>query len=260
MFLYCSDYRKKLKVWLKKHDPNTEEFIYPWPNEKEWSLAELYALEQYYLGESFICKPAVAYSKFFEGDSVSIADIKKSKDKTNLSSVKVIVKDFFEFRVKKEGKYYGQTMIKATIEDKFGDQCSCTIFPDRWKNVQQRIQEINKKATFGIGIALHFSGSTNNYEDNMGVILDQLFNEAQKESDYKKRKELQFSKQAICTIYKLTQDKADLLIENLFRLNLCQSPAGSGIAVGEYKFALRTNEIFEFTSLGYDFVKLCRFP
>lgn len=91
-------------------------------------------------------------------------------------------------------------------------------------------------------------------------ILDQLFNEAQKESDYKKRKELQFSKQAICSIYKLTQDKADLLIENLFRLNLCQSPAGSGIAVGEYKFALRTNEIFEFTSLGYDFVRLCRFP
>ena len=42
--------------------------------------------------------------------------------------------------------------------------------------VQNRIQEINKKAEFGIGIALHFSGNTNNYEDNMGVILDQLFN------------------------------------------------------------------------------------
>lgn len=176
IFLYCSDYRKKLQVWLKKHDPLTEEFVYPWPTENEWSMPELYALEQFYLGESFICKPAIAYGKFFDGDSVTINDIKRSKDKTNLSSIRVLIRDFFEFRVKKEGKYYGQTMIKAVIEDKFGDQCPCTIFPDRWKSVQQRIQEINKKATFGIGIALHFSGNTNNYEDNMGVILDQLFN------------------------------------------------------------------------------------
>jgi DNA polymerase-3 subunit alpha len=176
LFLYCSDYRKKLQVWLKKHDPSVETFIYPWPAEGEWTMPELYALEQYYLGESFICKPAVAYGKFFEGDSVSIHDIKRSKDKTNLNSVRVLIRDFFEFRVKKEGKYYGQPMIKAVIEDKQGDQCSCTIFPDRWKMVQQRIQEINKKGAFGIGIALHFAGNTNNYEDNMGVILDQLYN------------------------------------------------------------------------------------
>lgn len=176
IFLYCSDYRKKLQVWLKKHDPAQEQFVYPWPSEPEWSMPELYALEQYYLGESFICKPAVAYGKFFGDDHFTVQDIKKSKDKTNVGSVKVVVRDFFEFRVKKEGKYYGQPMVKAVVEDKFGDQCTCTIFPDRWKNVQQRIQEINKKAEFGIGIALHFSGNTNNYEDNMGVILDQLFN------------------------------------------------------------------------------------
>ena len=28
----------------------------------------------------------------------------------------------------------------------------------------------------GIGIALHFSGNSNSYEDDMGIILDQLFN------------------------------------------------------------------------------------
>lgn len=175
MFLYCSDYRKKLQVWLKKHDPTVEEFVYPWPHEGEWSKPELYALEQYYLGESFICKPAVAYGNFFNNEHYTVQNIKKSKDKSNLDSVRVLIRDFFEFRVKKEGKYYGQPMLKAVIEDKFGDQCTCTIFPDRWKIVQERIQEINKKAEFGIGIALHFSGNTNNYEDNMGVILDQLF-------------------------------------------------------------------------------------
>jgi len=67
-------------------------------------------------------------------------------------------------------------MVKAVLEDKNGDQVSCTIFPDRWKTVQERINDLNKKAEFDVGIALHFSGSTNNYEDDMGIILDALFN------------------------------------------------------------------------------------
>jgi hypothetical protein len=41
--------------------------------------------------------------------------------------------------------------------------------------VQERIGELNKKAEFDIGIALFFSGNTNSYEDDMGVILDQLY-------------------------------------------------------------------------------------
>jgi DNA polymerase-3 subunit alpha len=179
IFLYCSDYRKKLQVWLKKHDPLVDQFTYPWPNESEWTKPELYALEQFYLGEAFVCKPAVAYGVFFQGDFKTVTDIKKVKDKTNIGSFKGIVKDFFEFRVKKEtSKYYGQAMIKAVIEDKNGDQCTCTIFPDRWQIVQKRIEELNKKSEFGVGMALHFSGNTNSYEDDIGIILDQLFNMA----------------------------------------------------------------------------------
>jgi DNA polymerase III alpha subunit len=177
MFLYCSDYRKKLQVWLKKHDPSQETFVYPWPKDEDWAVEEVYALEQYYLGESFICKPAVAYGTFFKEDHKVVADIRKSKDKSNINSFKGIVRDFFEFRVKKEkSKYYGMPMIKASLEDRFGDQVTCTIFPDRWQTVQDRIKQINKKAEFDIGIALHFSGNTNNYEDDMGIILDTLFN------------------------------------------------------------------------------------
>jgi len=66
-------------------------------------------------------------------------------------------------------------MIKAVIEDKNGDQCSCTIFPDRWATVQQRIKEVHSKAEFDTGLALCFSGNTNSYEDDMGVILDNLY-------------------------------------------------------------------------------------
>jgi len=178
IFLYVSDYRKKLQVWLKKHDPKTEEFIYPWAKEENWKLSELYALELFYLGEAFICKPADAYGSFFKTDDHKfVSDIKKCKDKTTIPSIKAIVKDFFEFKVKKEtSKYYGQSMIKAVIEDKFGEQCTCTIFPDRWKQVQDRLKEINSKAKFEPGIAIHFGGNTNSYEDDIGIIFDNLYN------------------------------------------------------------------------------------
>lgn len=177
IFLYVSDYRKKLQVWLKKHDPTVEQFIYPWPKDGEWTIPELYALEQYYMSESFICRPAEAYGKFFKDDHVVVSDIKRAKDKTTLYSIKGIIRDYFEFKVKKEkSKYYGQSMIKAVLEDKYGEQCSCTIFPDRWKIVQDRLKEINSKLEFDIGIALNFSGNTNSYEDDIGIILDQLYN------------------------------------------------------------------------------------
>ncbi len=176
LFLYVSDYRKKLQVWMKKHDPSKEEFMYPWPAETDWTIPELYALEQFYLGESFICKPADAYGKFFKDSHVTIYEIKKEKDKTKVRPVKGIIRDYFEFKVKKEtSKYYGQSMVKAVIEDKNGDQCSMTIFPDRWKMVQDRIKEVNSKAEFDSGIGLSFSGSTNNYEDDIGVILDDVY-------------------------------------------------------------------------------------
>lgn len=177
MFLYCSDYRKKLQVWRKKHDPETEVFFYPWPKEAEWNKAEIYALENFYLGESFSSKTIDAYKDFFRDDHKTVHDIKKSKEKTRLSPVKVIVRDFFEFKVKKEtSRYYGQAMIKAVIEDINGEQCSCTIFPDRWKLMQERIKEVNGKAIFEPGLALSFAGNSNNYEDDMGIIVDDLFN------------------------------------------------------------------------------------
>jgi hypothetical protein len=165
-----------LQVWSKKHDPAKEEFIYPWTNECEWSKSELYALEQFYLGASFICKSSDAYGKFFNEQHTVVSEIKKSKNKTNIPIIKAIVKDFFEFKVKKEGsKYYGQSMIKAVIEDMHGDQCTCTIFPDRWVMVKERIKQINSKAEFELGIALEFSGNTNSYDDDMGIILDKLY-------------------------------------------------------------------------------------
>lgn len=180
MFLYCSDFRKKLQTWRKTHDPLVDQFVYPFPKEVEWSDPELYALEQFYLGESFVCKPAKAYGKFFEDPQDNTAsDIRRASDKTNIRSFRGIVRDFFEFRVKKEkSKYYGQPMVKADLEDKNGEQISCTIFPDRWEKVKKRLPEINKRLEFEPGLAIHISGNANSYEDEMGIILDSLFDAA----------------------------------------------------------------------------------
>jgi hypothetical protein len=89
------------------------------------------------------------------------------------------------------------------------------------------------------------------------TILDSLFNRARGETDYEKRRELQFSKQKISDLYSLTSEEADLIIEDLFRMNLCQVPGGRGARLGKYNFALRTTEIFELTTLGFNFVKAC---
>lgn len=176
MFLYCADYRKKLQSWCKKHDPTKEEFIYPWANEGEWTIPELYALEQHYMDEAFICKPYKAYGTFFAKEHITFNRLRNCEDKTKVPTMIGIVKEFFEFKVKKEtSKYYGHSMIKCILEDMKGDQISCTIFSDRWQQVQERLKQIKSNLNFDVGLALHFSGSVNFYEDNRGIILDKLF-------------------------------------------------------------------------------------
>lgn len=91
------------------------------------------------------------------------------------------------------------------------------------------------------------------------AILDKLFDATSQEADYKKRKSMQFSKEKIIEIFKISDEKSDLVIENLYRLNLCQPPAShGGIAIGKYPIMIRTNDFFEFTTFGYHFVKACK--
>jgi len=177
IYLYCQDYRKKLQTWMKKHDPKTEDFVYPWPDEKDWSMPEQYALEKFYLGEAFVCGKKGAYGEFFKDkDCGTIAKLKKLANKTSFQSLKAEVKGFFEFKIKKDGKLLGRTMVKALIEDINGEQCMLTIFPDTWDQMQKRIKDLNPKSTFEDGLAIHFSGSVNIYEDDIGLIINNLYN------------------------------------------------------------------------------------
>jgi DNA polymerase-3 subunit alpha len=119
---YCSDYRKKLQVWLKKHSLLKENFAYPYPNDSDWTSPEMYSLEHHYIGESFTCKPAKAYGDFFADGAVLFNQVKKAADKDKFKSLKGIVRDFFEFKVKKEdSKSFGKSMVKISLEDAVGD-------------------------------------------------------------------------------------------------------------------------------------------
>lgn len=176
IYLYCSDYKKKLQSWLKKHDPFTETFEYPWPVEKEWSTPELYALEKTFIGESFINK-SKAYVGFFDKHSTPIRDIRNMHDKELIPSVRVEIKSVFEFKVKKEkSKFLGENMIKATVEDEHGEQITLTVFPTKWKEVKARIREAcGSRYKFEEGLAIHFNGTVNLYEDEIGIVLENLF-------------------------------------------------------------------------------------
>ncbi len=180
IYLYSSDYRAKLKAWLKKHNGKVEKFEYAWPSINEWSMPELYALEHKYLGEAFICDKRIAYDdgKFYNGKSVRIRAIKKEKDRTVIPHVKGEIKSIFEFKIKKEtSRYVGQDMAKCVIEDEFGDQITITLFPDSLKDAKRRIKDcFGTKHKLDPAMSIHFNGSVNIYEDEIGIIVRDLLN------------------------------------------------------------------------------------
>lgn len=91
------------------------------------------------------------------------------------------------------------------------------------------------------------------------LILDALYNHASQETNYEERQIMQFSKEKVQQNFKIADKTIDVILDNLFRLNLCRPPGSHhGAKLGKYPFALQTNEIFELTPLGYTFVNACK--
>ncbi len=174
VYYYVSDFRKKLQVFSKKHDPNT--FTYEFPKDSPWKMSEIFALETQYLGEGYSCLAAQAYSLFFKDPHQKFSEVKEAKDRQFFGKLAGIVKDAFLFRVKKEGsKFLGQEMAKVTLEDRWGEQISVTIFPDKLAILKDHIKKVHSKAELGPGLAIKFSGQSNSYEESIGIIFDQVF-------------------------------------------------------------------------------------
>ena len=176
IFLYTTDYRKKAQTWAKRKTKTEGGFEYSWPEDKDWSLSEKYALEMKFIGEAYICGITQAYGNFFNKSWFKpIKEIKNLVNKEDVYSVKGIVKDFFELKIKKEGsKYFGQAMLKLKIEDPNGDQCFVTIFPKDLELFNNKLKTRKIKSKFGAGFALHFKATVNEYENENQLILNDL--------------------------------------------------------------------------------------
>jgi len=122
---------------------------------------------------------------------------------------------------------------------------------NKWSNM------LANAATGSVEISPNYAAILNELSAVEVSILEKIYGEVNKELNYTKRKELQFDTSKLKSMLSVSDEKMDLIIENLYRLNLLQAPAGHGIMVGEYKYALRTTRIFEFTTLGYEFVRAC---
>lgn len=220
MYLYCSDFRDKLRVWLKKHDATKETFEYNFPKESEWSKPELYALENEFLGDPFICGKLEAYGDFFKKPSVLIKTLETAKNKTRFSDLIVQVKEVFEFNIKKQdSKFFGKTMMKLLVEDIDNNTIDLTIFPDRVEDLNSLGKSLFKKSyDFKSGYCLHIAGSINDYEDKRSLIVDKIFNISQlpsKPSDLKPKKiSLRENNSYKSNKGNLTEEIEDLLFNN----------------------------------------------
>jgi len=91
------------------------------------------------------------------------------------------------------------------------------------------------------------------------VILDRHFFEYESTSP-DKREGLAFSTQKISDSYRILNEDLKIILGNLTRLHIIQAPASHGkLKIDSYPIVMRTNEIFQLTSFGIDFIKKCKY-
>jgi len=186
MFLYASDYRKKWQAWEKRKTKKGE-FNYPWPDIDEWTMQEKYAMETHYLGEAFCCGFKEAYGDFFDNWALDFSKLEEifpnddGNSKYHLSRadggiVEGVIVDLFEFTVKKEGSsIFGQTMMKISLEDIYGNVVPMTVFPGGVEDLNNRLRMLSGgKIKLEIGTALHVSSLIQWYEGDISLIFSNL--------------------------------------------------------------------------------------
>jgi len=207
MFLYASDFRKKQSSALRaaKKAGNdelvkqiTEDFEYPWPEDSEWSVQELFALEEYFMGEGLSGTVQERYVGFFDSSSIDYRLLPKmfpyrlldEDDKVNRKKnthpipnskvpyLKGIIKRLFSFKVKKDDSpIRGQEMAIITIQDPYGTDMTCIAFPDTWVHIQKRIYEdlSGRSAKLDVGLAVAMTGSFQHENEHVhSFIIDDI--------------------------------------------------------------------------------------
>ena len=193
MFLYAADFKKKLQLWNKKE--RDVEFQYPFPDVGEWTSAEKFAMESYYLGEGLSNNVFEIYPGFFNNkacDFTTLAshfpiDLPHRKTKgsppeffinSNYGILEGIIKSVFEFPVKKEkSKWLGRIMARLSVMDPYGNTIGLTIFPDQLEELKKHFnQYYGNNVKLEPGVAIHFAGYANWYDGNLSILYDDIKN------------------------------------------------------------------------------------
>jgi hypothetical protein len=193
MYFYASDFKKKLQLHLKRKKAATEPFVYPWPNETEWSIPELFALEHKYIGEGLTGNKKEVYKGFFSNKAVNFSELREKypeisqkelrKERYNndedfyrIIGLEAEIKNIFEFTVKKEGDHQGKTMARISVEDPYGNNIDMVCFPDKFENLKKQMSELNKKCQFEVGAGLKIIATISWYEGDISIIFDDIIN------------------------------------------------------------------------------------
>lgn len=158
-------------------------FNYPFPNEKPWTIQELFALEDFYMGEGISGSIFERYPKFFDKNkTIPFAALQQmfpwklhhEDDRLNrkanthylgnqkLRPLEAVVTSVFSFTVKKEDSpIFGQEMARLTVQDPWGDEAAMLCFPEAWEGMKTRIEKelSGGKQSVEPGIAIRFLGS-----------------------------------------------------------------------------------------------------
>ena len=159
-----------------------DEFSYPFPEENPWSVQEMFALEEFYMGEGISGDAFLRYPGFFDANkTVPFEALKQMfpwkhqhdderldrKANTHylgnhkIRPLEAILTGIFVFVVKKEDSpIFGQEMARMTIQDPWGDEATLLCFPEAWDSMKNRIEKelSNGKQKVEPGIAIRFLG------------------------------------------------------------------------------------------------------
>ncbi len=90
-------------------------------------------------------------------------------------------------------------------------------------------------------------------------LLDKFY-ESVKDKPKDEQKISSIEKAKALKLFGVSSEEYEILVENLFRLGLCQTPSSEGgVTIGEYPVVIRTYDFIKLTPLGEDFIKSCKY-